>query len=505
MIPAIVLAAGASTRMGRPKALLEAGGRTFLRAILETLRDGGISDAVVVVRPGDLSLLEEIAGTGFGRVVVNARADEGQLSSLIAGLDAIEAPGVDGALITLVDVPLLTAATVRLLLARAAVSRAPIVRAVHQGRHGHPVIFTRRLFDALRGADPSAGAKAVVRANDVEDVEVPDPGVTEDIDTPADYTRLLDTLPKAPGVLPTRTEAARLIWYHTVELPGGVTTPGIFDHRPYLEAYGLPADLRGKTALDVGAASGFFTFELERRGAAVTATDLPTWAAHDFGANYEPELAPPQAESYLHEPFLLAQRARGSLAARILTSIYDISPATTGTFDLVFCGSVLIHLSDPAMALRRLRDVTREVAIIATVVHPLESPDPLALFTGHLRGDTWWVPNRAAFEALVRSAGFTGWEWYSEFALDYADGTPGPYHGVIRAWTTPERPAMLDAAGPPPGAAKGPPQSWEARLAASEREIARLHEVVNTYHQMKFNRLVEWLHPFRQRLRGWRG
>ena len=525
MIPAIVLAAGASTRMGRPKALLEAGGRTFLRAILETLRDGGISEAVVVVRPGDLSLLEEIAGTGFGRVVVNARADEGQLSSLITGLDAIEAPGVEGALVTLVDVPLLTAATVRLLLARAAVSRAPIVRAVHQGRHGHPVIFTRRLFDALRRADPSAGAKAVVRANDVEDVEVPDPGVTEDIDTPADYSRILDTLPKDagvldtlpkdprvldtrpndPGVWDTQADAARLIWYHTVELPGGVTTPGIFDHRPYLEAYGLPADLQGKTALDVGAASGFFTFELERRGAAVTATDLPTWTAHDFGANYEPELAPPQAESYLHEPFLFAQRARGSPAARILTSIYDISPATTGTFDLVFCGSVLIHLSDPAMALRRLRDVTREVAIIATVVHPLENPDPLALFTGHLRGDTWWVPNRAAFEALVRSAGFTGWEWYSEFALDYADGTPGPYHGVIRAWTTPARPAMLDAAGPPPGAAKAPPPSWEARLAASEREIARLHEVVNTYQRMKFNRLVEWLHPFRQRLRGWRG
>ena len=499
MIPAIVLAAGASTRMGRPKAMLEAGGRTFLRGILETLRAGGVADALVVVRPGDAAAIAEIAATGFGRAVVNARADEGQLSSLVAGLDAIDGPDVEAALVTLVDVPLMTPATVRLLLARAVISAAPILRAVHHGRHGHPVIFKRRLFDALRQADPSAGAKAVLRAHEVEDVEVPDPGVAEDIDTPADYTRVLDM--DAVGA----RQIARMIWYHTIELPGGVVTPGIYDHRPFLGEYGLPPDLQGKTALDVGAASGFFTFELERRGAAVTATDLPTWTSHDFGAHYQAELAPSEADAYLHEPFLFAQRARGSRAARVLTSIDDIAPETTGMFDLVFCGSVLIHVSDPATALRRLRSVTREAAIISTVVHPLDSPDPLALFTGHLRGDTWWVPNRAAFEALVRSAGFTGWEWYSEFALDYADGTPGPYHGVIRAWTTPDRPAMLAAAGPSPRPAKAPPQSWEERLAVSEREIGRLHGVVNTYQAMTFNRLVQWLHPHRQRMRRWFG
>jgi molybdenum cofactor cytidylyltransferase len=189
MIPAIVLAAGASTRMGRPKALLQAGRGTFIRAILDTLRDGGVRDAVVVVRAGDVAVIAEVARSGFGRSVTNSRADEGQLSSLIAGLDAIEGPAVDAALVTLVDVPLIAASTVRLLLARAAVSAAPVLRAVHQGRHGHPVIFKRCLFDALRQADPAAGAKAVLRANTIENVEVPDPGVTEDIDTPEDYTR----------------------------------------------------------------------------------------------------------------------------------------------------------------------------------------------------------------------------------------------------------------------------------------------------------------------------
>jgi molybdenum cofactor cytidylyltransferase len=189
MTPAIVLAAGASTRMGRPKALLQAGQRTFIRAILDTLRDAGVVDAVVVVRAGDDAVIAEVVAAGFGRTVINPRADDGQLSSLIAGLDAIDGPGVEAALVTLVDVPGITSATLRLLLARAAVSGAPVIRAVHQGRHGHPVIFKRRLFDALRRADPSTGVKAVLRANTIEDVEVPDPGVAEDIDTPDDYAR----------------------------------------------------------------------------------------------------------------------------------------------------------------------------------------------------------------------------------------------------------------------------------------------------------------------------
>jgi molybdenum cofactor cytidylyltransferase len=190
MTPAIVLAAGASSRMGRPKALLPAGDRTFIRRILESLRDGGVPEAVVVVRPGQDEVTAEVEASGFGRAVANPRADEGQLSSLITGLDAIERPGVDAVLVTLVDVPLIGVASVRLLLARAGVSPAPVLRAVHGGRHGHPVIFKRLLFDALRRADPAAGAKAVVRAVPVDDVETGDPGVVEDVDTPEDYARI---------------------------------------------------------------------------------------------------------------------------------------------------------------------------------------------------------------------------------------------------------------------------------------------------------------------------
>lgn len=190
MTPAIILAAGASSRMGRPKPLLEAGDRTFIRRILETLRAGGVPEAVVVIRAGHDEVAAEIQAVGFGRTVLNPRPDEGQLSSLIIGLDALDRPGVDAVLVTLVDVPLIGSDAVRLLLARAALSTAPVLRAVHDGRHGHPVIFKRELFEALRKADPATGAKPIVRAARVEDVETGDPGVVEDVDTPEEYARL---------------------------------------------------------------------------------------------------------------------------------------------------------------------------------------------------------------------------------------------------------------------------------------------------------------------------
>src|SRR4051812_40896711 len=107
MTPAIVLAAGASSRMGRPKALLPAGDRTFIRRILDSLHEGGVVDAVVVVRPGHDEVTAEIEASGLARAVLNLRADEGQLSSLLAGLESIDHPGVDAVLVTLVDAPLI--------------------------------------------------------------------------------------------------------------------------------------------------------------------------------------------------------------------------------------------------------------------------------------------------------------------------------------------------------------------------------------------------------------
>jgi molybdenum cofactor cytidylyltransferase len=182
--------------MGRSKALLPVwpDGPTFVAHLSASLLAGGTADVLVVGRPDDEPLRTEVDRIGPRvRFAVNPQADEGQLSSLLAGLNAADRPGVRGVLLTPVDAPLVQPATVRALLTAFASGHASIVRATHDGRHGHPVIFARALFDELRRADPGVGARAVVRAHagDVLDLEIDDPAVLDDIDGPDDYARVL--------------------------------------------------------------------------------------------------------------------------------------------------------------------------------------------------------------------------------------------------------------------------------------------------------------------------
>jgi molybdenum cofactor cytidylyltransferase len=129
------------------------------------------------------------------RVVVNRQYESGQFSSLLTGLRAIDRPGVQALLLTLVDVPLVSAATVRAVIDGYRATHAPIVRPVNpadSSRHGHPVLIDRRLFDSLRAADPAAGAKPIVRsyASRAGDIPIDDEGAFLDIDTPEDYERV---------------------------------------------------------------------------------------------------------------------------------------------------------------------------------------------------------------------------------------------------------------------------------------------------------------------------
>jgi CTP:molybdopterin cytidylyltransferase MocA len=189
---AVILAAGRSSRMGRPKALLPhtQEGQSFLSYLVRQFLTAGVSTILVVGRPGDEALRDEVTAAG-ATLVLNPRADDGQLSSLICGLDAAERLGAEQIVMLPVDVPLVSAEAIARLLAHAASSDAPIARATHAGRHGHPVIFKRAVFDELRHADPGVGAKAVIRKDParVADVDVGDAAVTVDIDTPDDYRR----------------------------------------------------------------------------------------------------------------------------------------------------------------------------------------------------------------------------------------------------------------------------------------------------------------------------
>jgi CTP:molybdopterin cytidylyltransferase MocA len=195
MVTGIILAAGRSTRMGTSKALLIApDGRTFVARLAETLCEGGVDAPVVVGREDDDLLRAEVETIGCGvGFVVNADADEGgQLSSLLAGLREVDRPGVRALMVVPVDAPMVTSDTVAALIATFNATGAPIVRARHRGWNGHPVIFSRAMFDELRRADPEAGARAVVRAHQgaLINVDVDDPGVLGDVDTPEDYRRL---------------------------------------------------------------------------------------------------------------------------------------------------------------------------------------------------------------------------------------------------------------------------------------------------------------------------
>lgn len=190
-MPAVVLAAGRSTRMGRPKALLPAtrAGETFIERLVGTLIAGGIDDVVVVAGETAPAIRTRL---GFrARVVVNPDVDRGQLSSILVGLEVVDRPGVLAVMIAPVDQPLVSETTVRALAEAWRRNRAPIVRPVREGRHGHPVIFDRAVFDELRAANPMSGARAVVHAHaeNLVEIAVDDDGAFGDIDTPADYER----------------------------------------------------------------------------------------------------------------------------------------------------------------------------------------------------------------------------------------------------------------------------------------------------------------------------
>ena len=181
-------------RMGRAKAILPLdGGDTFASRIVRTFRAAGVPDVIVVVGHEADRIVTALEASGTdARIVVNGAHASGQLSSLVAGLRAVDRPGVAAALVTLVDVPLVSADTVRAVLARYRATGARIVRPVRGELHGHPVLIDRTLFPALRSADPSIGAKAIVRAHASAegDVEVDDEGAFRDVDTPEDYGRI---------------------------------------------------------------------------------------------------------------------------------------------------------------------------------------------------------------------------------------------------------------------------------------------------------------------------
>jgi molybdenum cofactor cytidylyltransferase len=195
VLAAVILAAGDSSRMGAPKAaLLTPDGDSFVARIVRTLREAHVDDLVIVTGRHHDAVIDALTRDGLStlRIVRNPDPSRGQLSSLLAGMDAVVTPYTEAVMMTLVDVPLVRVATVTAVIDEWRRSRAPIVRPAIGDRHGHPVIFDRAVLDEIRRAPLDAGAKSVVRAHEHEIVNVPvdDEGCVRDVDTPSDYEAL---------------------------------------------------------------------------------------------------------------------------------------------------------------------------------------------------------------------------------------------------------------------------------------------------------------------------
>jgi molybdenum cofactor cytidylyltransferase len=188
MVVGVVLAAGASLRMGAPKALLEFGNTTFIRHILDVYRQASIEKIVVVLPPSTQTLRDHLAELPV-KLATNENPESGQLSSVIAGLIAAEEYRPDGVLLHPVDHPAVSLQVINSLLTSFRNTPVPIIIPTCNGKRGHPVLFSSAMFRELRTAPLDVGARFVVRnhTKDVLQVETYDRGVLLDVDTPSDY------------------------------------------------------------------------------------------------------------------------------------------------------------------------------------------------------------------------------------------------------------------------------------------------------------------------------
>ncbi len=185
-------------------------------------------------------------------------------------------------------------------------------------------------------------------------------------------------------------------WYHSIELPDGHVLEGVqsIDHlKNRLARFPVPDDLRGKRVLDVGAWDGWFSFEMERRGAEVVAVDCVDM-----------------------DTFRTAKKLLGARVDYRVMDVDEMTPETVGRFDIVLFFGVLYHLRHPMLALERICQLTRDMAFIESFVTddglaPGRPPGPCLLEfyeTDELGGqmDNWYGPNTPCLLALCRSAGF---------------------------------------------------------------------------------------------------
>jgi len=227
------------------------------------------------------------------------------------------------------------------------------------------------------------------------------------------------------------------LWYHTMELAPGVVTPGWFDLRPILDRLPWP-DVEGKRCLDVGTYDGHLAFELERRGAAeVLALDISDHESWDWpirirrgGLDGLAEIAGEKGEG-----FRTASRVLGSEAQRVELNVYDLTRERVGAFDVVVCGTLLLHLRDPVRAIEAIGSVCTGHFLSAEEVLPRDLRGrgrPLAQLDGVSDLCQWWVPNRAGHHQLLRAGGFDIERAAAPYCVPFGPAHPRPPRSARR-------------------------------------------------------------------------
>jgi len=191
-LAAVILSGGESKRMGAPKALLPYRGKTFIDHLIEVTRHPRLGITRIVVGAHADEIRAHLAERS-SEIVVNPEWQEGQLSSIQAGIRSLPEGETEGMLLCPVDHPLVTAQLVARLIAEFDSNEKPIALPTHHGKRGHPLIFRANLYPELLAASPDVGARQVVwaHADQVCEVATEEEGVVLNINDPEALQRAL--------------------------------------------------------------------------------------------------------------------------------------------------------------------------------------------------------------------------------------------------------------------------------------------------------------------------
>lgn len=216
-------------------------------------------------------------------------------------------------------------------------------------------------------------------------------------------------------------------WYHSYYFENGFRVLGDYDIGRDVAHYDFPSSMAGMRVLDVGTGSGWFATYFEQRGAEVTTFDARGYCDFDvFGRDHYPPVSREKSEpdrilsdgrpiyySPVSKGFWIMKEILGLKAEYINGRVYEICPELFGgrTFDLVFMGSVLMHLRDPIGALMAVHSVCGDSLIATTFMRDtVGEPPQMQLQEGAGDGITWWVPNRPCLEQWLKAAGFSSFD-----------------------------------------------------------------------------------------------